>query len=352
MKKSLVLALGLVLLFLCSPLAAKDRDNQLESFSKLYWNYQSNKAMGAAPAAGDGGVSGVTFVIIPEFHYAHHGELHSVISDSALKSQGGKSTTGALTFIATKSFNDWFSLSFLYQFSYTDYDGGLMVPDLAMFSLDSHSEIIQSSHLVGVYANFMTDAGKFEISVMEAWDIFSGTETSIINQELGAPIIDRRKVDSFDDRVFSLILWWDKEFGTGSFIVDPYLGWRTVHVVLRDMNNWAEAPGTLRSDSSSTHLVSGGIKLKYLSGLFTGYIRGGVNYRLTSDAIPGFSTRAVAPNVVNVGYMTSWDRTVFSWGLGFSYVVPEYLIFDLGYNGGAGSDTDFHSASLSLIFPF
>ncbi|MDR1035558.1 MAG: hypothetical protein LBT40_02965 [Deltaproteobacteria bacterium] len=298
------------------------------------------------PSTGDGG-AGVTFSIIPEWDYTHHGNLTGTIAGTKLKVSEGTSQSYALIFIAGKQFTDWLKVSFLYKYAYTKYDAGLLVPDLP--GLDGRSDINLASHLTGFIFNFTSKtAGNFEVSIMEAWDIYSGHETLYFN---GNP--DKRSVSAFDDRVFSFIAWWDKDFTlTENWLIDPYVGWRTVQVVLNDMNDWQGVAGDYTSDSSVTNLVSYGVKFKYNSGLAGFSFRVGANHRLSKDPIPGFASRAMAPNATNMGFMSCWDQTVGTWGLGFSYVIPETMVIALNYDGAAGSNTVMHTATAAFVFMF
>ncbi|MDR1079382.1 MAG: autotransporter outer membrane beta-barrel domain-containing protein [Deltaproteobacteria bacterium] len=301
-----------------------------------------------APPAGDGG-SGVTFSIIPEWDYVHHGNVTGKIGGTKLKLSEGTSQSYALIFIAGKQFTDWLKVSFLYKYGYTSYKAGMLVPDEAAF--EGRSKINLSSHLAGFIANFTSrTAGNFEVSVMEAWDTYSGNETQYFN---GVP--ERRSVTAFDDRVFSFIAWWDKDFSLSqNWLIDPYVGWRTVQVVLNDMNNWGPGTGPtdFTSDSSVTNLVSYGVKFKYNSGLTGFSFRLGANHRLSKEPIPGFASRAMAPNATNLGFMTCWDQTVGTWGLGFSYVVPETMVIAINYDGAGGSNTLMHTATAAFVFMF
>jgi hypothetical protein len=300
----------------------------------------------SAPSAGDPPSRQVSVTFIPEFHYSSHGNLQSVIGGTALKSEGGHSSVLSFTFMATKPLTDWFKLSFMYQYGYSEYDGGLLVPDIAGFGGTSQIEV--DAHLVGFIGDFsFKTAGNFQVSLMEVWDIYRGQETMIFPG--GAT--ETRSVNSFDDRVFSFLTWWDKPFAIGeSWNIDPYVGWRSVKVDLMDMNDWAN--GGLYDSSSWTHLVAGGVKFIYNGDLWSFNTRVGVHHRINKDDIPGYTSRAVAPGAVNLGFMTSWDRTVLSYGIGMVKVFPEVCVIALGYNGALGNDTNFHTFSFVLDFPF
>jgi hypothetical protein len=325
------------------------RRAQLEAQGRDAAAGQGTVVPGGAPAAGNG-PPGYTFAIIPEFSYIGHGDMKGTIEGTELWIASGDSKAYSVTIIAGKQINDWFKLSFLYEFSYTKYSGGLLSPT-SVPGLSGHTDMTDSAHLVGLIANFTSKTiGNIEVSLMEAWDIYSGTETMTMN---GAEL-SRRSAGAFDDRVFSFIVWWDKEFAINdSWTIDPYLGWRSVQVELHGMNDFTQNdPSVLKNDSSYTHIVSGGLKFKYSSGLSSFYLRAGVNHRLTKDPIPGFSSRAVAPGVVNLGFMSNWDRTIATWGIGYTRVVPGKFVIDISYNGGKGSNTNLHTATAALVFLF
>jgi hypothetical protein len=291
-----------------------------------------------------------TFAVIPEFDYVSHSDVAGVIDGVRLKRASGDSRTWAVTFVAGKRITDRFKLSFLYKYSYTSYRAGLVVPDMPTIS--GTADINLSSHLAGLVGNYASDClGKFEVSLMEAWDLYDGKETFVVNAG-GTTRVDERSADAFDDRVFSFIVWWDKDFPVSETVtLDPYLGWRTVQVVLNDMNDFT-APGAYKNDSSTTHLASGGLKVKFDAGPLKLSVRAGVNRKITKNPIPGFASRAVAPGVINLGYMTCWDRTVATWGLGVGYVIPGKVAIDIAYNGAAGPETKLHTVTGAFVFMF
>ncbi|MDR1315000.1 MAG: autotransporter outer membrane beta-barrel domain-containing protein [Deltaproteobacteria bacterium] len=300
-----------------------------------------------APSTGDGG-AGVTFSIIPEWDYVHHDDVTGTIAGTDLKLSGGTSKSYALIFIAGKQFTDWLKVSFLYKYAYTTYKAGMLVPNNP--DMAGRSDVNLASHLAGFIGNFThKTAGNFEVSIMEAWDTYSGNETQFFQ---GTPTT--RSVSAFDDRVFSFIAWWDKDFQLSeNWKIDPYVGWRTVHVQLNDMNEWdPTTPQEFTNDSSVTNLVSYGLKFKYDKGLLGLSFRLGMNHRLSKDPIPGFASRAMAPNATNLGFMSCWDKSVATWGLGFSYVVPETMVIAVNYDGAAGSNTVMHTATAAFVFMF
>jgi hypothetical protein len=184
---------------------------------------------------------------------------------------------------------------------------------------------------------------------MEGFDYYSGRETMHVDNANGR-FTTSLSANDFHDRVFSFIVWWDKDFEINeTWKIDPYLGWRTVDVQLEKMNDFAN-PNDPKHDSSVVHLVSGGLKFKYNSGPLGMYFRAGVNHRLRKDPVPGFASRAVAPSVVNLGFMSNWDRTVATYGLGINYFLPSQVVLDFSYNGAAGSNTTLHTFGAAIVF--
>jgi hypothetical protein len=349
----LAVAAALALSAAEAALAGGGGDYQRErAFRDIMLDYQASAL--APPSGGDSG-GGVSFALIPEWDYVHNKAVSGVSEGSEIKMGEGTSKSWALTFIAGRQFTDWLKVSFLYKYSYTAYNGGMVVGDVD--SLVGTSDITLASHLMGFIGNFTSKtAGNFEVSIMEAWDIYSGDETLTVVDTNTGEVIDQdtRSADSFDDRVFSFIVWWDKDFDIADgWKIDPYLGWRTVQVVLNDMNDFQQGDPTVhRNDSSTVHLASGGLKFKYGSGPLELSFSAGVNHRVTKDPVPGFASRANAPNNINLGVMSCWDRTVGAWGLGFSYVLPQNVVIGVSYFGAAGSNTIMHSATGALVFLF
>jgi hypothetical protein len=233
----------------------------------------------------------------------------------------------------------------LYQYSYSDYDGSAFI-DLADanagFSVRRTANAYSNFIGLGVkYSNPV--AGNFDFNVVEAWNTYRSSINYFVNgvQSPRGAEADQHK----DDRLTSMILYWDRDFVINdNWKIDPYLGWRSVWAVVHPDNDdnvhlWL-------------HLATGGIKVKYNSGNFGFYFRGGYNYRVSNDDIADLATRAVAPGVLHHGWFASYDRSVATWGLGFNYAFGNGLFLDLSYNGMAGKINYVHSGTAVVVLPF
>lgn len=366
MSKITLLFLAIMSLALAPAAAAEQSGRDKSSFKTQYlFQKQAGQLSGSnsAPSAGDGS-SGVTFLFLPEFQYSNHGQLNTTLGGADLKASSGDATAWDFLLIGTKQINDLVTLGLTYQFAYTEYSGGLLVPKygvdtgLAATSItkfEGDSELNTISNLIGIDATFnFKKYGKFNIGLAQAWDIYNGNETQYRYMGDGTIAKDRRSADELKTRVSSIMAWYDIDLPINDcWTFNPYVGWRSVYAVVSNQNDWTAAPGAKTGDDGEwAHLASAGLKLKYQADLLGLYARAGINHRVSSDDIPGLGSRAMAPGVVHFGHMTNMDRTVGSWGLGLNYVVSDKFIFDLGYNGYAGSDVDVHSAMGTLIFPF
>ena len=361
MRKIIPLFLGIMSLALAPALAADQSGRESSSFkNKFMFQKQTDQLYGnnSAPAAGDGS-SGITFLVLPEFHYSNHGSLSTNLGGTDLKASSGDATAWDFLLIGTKQINDLVTLALTYQFAYTEYSGGLLVPKDGVAgvidSFSGKSDINTISNLIGLDATFnFKEYGKFNIGFAQAWDIYNGNETQYQHLTGGGLVSDKRSIDEQKTRVSSIMAWYDVDLPINDcWTFNPYVGWRAIYAVISNQNDWASAPGAKTGDDGEwAHLASAGFKFKYQADRLGMYLRAGVNHRVSSDDIPGLGSRAMAPGVVHFGHMTNMDRTVGTWGLGFNYVVSEKFILDLGYNGYAGSDVDVHSAMGTLIFPF
>jgi hypothetical protein len=353
MKKTLVFVFCLLWGSLGTLALAAERSDMGRSLQRMALTAASEKFLELekgrqAPSAGFG-AGPLVIVVVPEFHYSHHGAiLGNVGNGVVLKSRSGHSQTGSVVFTATKPLTDLFSLGFFYQYAYGSYSGGLMTPDLP--NLDGHSEVNVNAHVVGLLGNFnLGSYGRLETSVLQAFDSYSGQGTMLNN---GVPALTRSYTGT-SDRVTSLMAFYVNDIPVSeSLTLSPYLGWRTVYVVLANQIDWQDPIAHLPNSDAWAHLLSGGLKATYSAGPWTLYGRLGTNYRVSRSDIPGFSSRAVSPGIAHLGWMTSWARTIGTWGIGFSYTIPEVGILDVGYNGFAGQDVGVHSLSVTAIFPF
>jgi hypothetical protein len=289
-------------------------------------------------------------IVAPGFDYYDHGAISGIVGDTALKSRSGHGEAGSLTFRAIKPFSDLFSFGFFYQIAYGSYSGGLMVPATGGppgFSFDGWSDVHVVANVVGLTADFNFGTyGKLETAVLGAFESFGGSETM-----LSPGGLHTFSADSFQDRIFSLTGFYSKDFDLGGVTLTPYLGWRSVHVVLINQTDY-EHDTLLPNSSSWSHFGATGLKATWHFGPWGLTGRLGVNHRFSKGDVPGWASRAMAPGVTHLGWQVAWDRTVPSWGLGVSYVIPGSCIIDVGYNGLAGPDTQAHSLALGLIFPF
>lgn len=362
MRKIIPLFLGIMSLALAPALAYGEQTGRANASvqNKFIFQKQVNQLNNDAntPSAGDGS-SGVTFLILPEFHYSNHGNLSTNLGGTNLKASGGDATAWDFLLIGTKKINDLLTLALTYQFAYTEYSGGLLVPQDGVAgvidSFSGKSEFDTVSNLIGLDATFnFNEYGKLNIGLAQAWDIYNGNETQYRHLTGGGTETDRRSIDEQKTRVSSIMAWYDVDLPINErWTFNPYVGWRSVYGVISNQNDWSAAPGTKTGDDGAwTHLASAGLKFKYQGDNLGAYMRAGINHRVSSDDVPGLGSRAMAPGVVHFGHMTNMDRTVGTWGLGFNYAVSESLVLDLGYNGYAGSDVDVHSAMGALVFPF
>lgn len=290
-------------------------------------------------------------LFIPEFHYGEHGSMKSKLTgDTKLKTSGGHSTTMNFSFAAARPINETVSLSGMFQYAHTEYSGGLFTAD--MNGHDGSTSMYINTFLFGLTADFdFKEYGRVGLALAQAWDMYTGNE---VYEVYGHG--EKRKIDDFKSRGTSIMAWYDVDVPLAEkWTLVPYAGWRSLYADVRNTNMFAYAAGTdaaLDDSNNWIHLISGGGKIQYKDGLFGAYARAGINHRLTSDDIPGYASRATAPGVIHQGVMIQMDRTVGAWGAGINYVIPGSCILDLSYNGFAGVDANFHTATLALILPF
>ncbi|MDR1607403.1 MAG: autotransporter outer membrane beta-barrel domain-containing protein [Deltaproteobacteria bacterium] len=337
MKKLMIFALCLGLLGWAMPsLAYETREARDRSFQNMSFKAMEQKAQQSlnnyqAPAAGEG--SPMVVALVPEFSYSHH----KAFRDNGLFIGDGDSKLGSMALVLTKPLNTEWSVYFLYQYSYSDYEGSnfLAIGDTGSLKRSANAY----SNFIGIgvkYANPI--AGNFDFNIVEAWNTYrsQSTYTDILG-------VSTTSSDSYDDRLTSMILYWDKDFVINdNWTIDPYLGWRSVWAVVHVEGNpklWL-------------HLATGGVKVKYKSGNLGVYFRGGYNYRVSEDDIADLATRAIAPGVLQHGWFASYDRAVGTWGLGFNYAFSNGWYIDISYNGMAGNVNYVHSGTAVVVLPF
>jgi hypothetical protein len=335
--RALILALG-CLVWLTSAALAAGPDRLNEATTLL-----DREAMRfeTAPQAGDGGPPSFILVVAPEFYYGSYSSLETTLAGTHLSSEGGDNTGVGLTFQLTKPFNEIFSLSLIYQWSRSEVEGGSLFPT-ALAPLYGWTKQHSVSHMAGLIGTInLGRYGKLEPSLLFGFDNFGGTE-SVINRATG----DREDSQTAlaKDMATSLMVFYSIDLPvTDSLVLTPYLGWRSVFVTL-DYRTQAD-------DSGWAHLLSGGLSAKWSTGPITLIARAGFNHRVSKNDVPGLSTRAVAPGVTHVGWNTSFDRTVATYGLALDWAFGPGVL-ELSYDGMAGADTTYHKGALVLIFPF
>jgi hypothetical protein len=305
----------------------------------------------AAPAAGDegDGRAGVVINIVPEFHYAKHGDLNTTLSNTDLKSSSGDSSTGSLLFTASKEITETFSLGLFYQLIYMDYSGGMFVP-VDPPGLDGRTEVKGTAHVLGLTSDVnLQQYGKLNLSLLQDFETYNGDETMIGNPDNP---LDTRSLDDFKVRVTSLMGWYELPCSLNeSWTVTPYAGWRSVYAVASNQNDFSPG-GTTKDSHQWVHLVSGGLTFDYRQGPLGLNFRAGVNHRVSSDDVPGLTSRAVSPSTVHLGYNTYMDRTMATYGVGLNYAINPNMVVAVGYDGAAGADVTLHKGYLALVFPF
>ncbi|MDR0549348.1 MAG: autotransporter outer membrane beta-barrel domain-containing protein [Deltaproteobacteria bacterium] len=343
--RSLTLFFGLLFLtlFVFSPLllakTQSSKEDQFRELAKAAHAARMDQAL--APAAGDGPPVVVAFV--PSYHHIHHQDLITNINGTRLKSRAGDSRLGSVILTATKPINQYFTLGWIYQYTFGKYKGGLLVPDRP--TLDGRSDLDLNSNMTGFFGDFNLGAGgRLNLSFFVAWDSFSGQETMLTP---AGP--DRRQVHKRDTRLGSITAWWYKDFPlSDSWALSPYLGWRTVRACIRGQTVWTAPDGTTATQNNWAHLASGGLTFKYKGPvnlkLWTGY-----NQRTKKGNVPGFASRAIAPGIANVGWMNNWDQGVWTYGLGVGRAIGDGFSFDLSYNGHYGKNTLSQAINLSLV---
>ncbi|MDR2140393.1 MAG: autotransporter outer membrane beta-barrel domain-containing protein [Deltaproteobacteria bacterium] len=362
MKKLMTLALVLGLLGWALPsLAFDSRESRDRAFQDMSFKAMEQKAArfatrNQAPAAGEG--SPMVVALVPEFNYSHHDGFHEKLNGVERWIESGKSKLGSMALVLTKPLNDAWSVYFLYQYSYSDYDGSNFTSegdniDLTDDNIDNGTLIGSQKRTANAYSQFIglgvkyanPTIGNFDFNVVEAWNIYRST-TRYYDED-GNQLGGSAKAN-YDDRLTSMILYWDKDFKvTDTWAIDPYIGWRSVWAVVHGDSGESNSNATLW-----LHLVTTGVKVKYNAGNFGFYFRGGYNYRVSKDDIADLATRAVAPGVLHHGWFASYDRSVGTWGLGFNYNFGNGWFLDLAYNGMSGDINYVHSGTAVVVLPF
>jgi hypothetical protein len=296
------------------------------------------------PGAGENPPVVVAFV--PSYHHIHHKNLVTNINGTRLKSAPGTSRLGSVVLTATKPINEIFALGWIYQYTFGDYKGGLLVPDRP--TLNGRSDIRLSSNMTGFFGDFnLSSGGRLSLSFFVAWDSFSGHETMITP---AGP--ETRQLQKRDTRLGSITAWWHKDVPLSeSWVISPYLGWRTVRACVRGQTVWTGPDGTTATQNNWAHLASGGLTFKY-KGPVSLKFWSGYNQRTKKGNNPGFASRALAPGVANVGWMNNWDQGVWTYGFSLGRSLSPGFNLDLSYNGHHGKNTLSQAVNLAAIWIF
>lgn len=351
MKKMGVLVLVGFLLGASATVFAEDKNYRSKYFTDFFFKSQlKSQEPVKAPAAGENAGSDFVVTAIPEYYRANYGNFTTNLDGTTLKAASGHSESASITLLASKSFTETFDLGFLYQFAYTSGSGGRLVPNTSQFG--GHQDYDLTANHVAVFTNLnFKEYGRFQLMLGQVFEEYSGTDTFIFNN-----VAQKRSMDDFKVRITSIMSWYEVDFGLNeSWMVTPYVGWRSVYAAVLNQNNFtvaSGAPGSKNDSNSWLHLASAGLKLHYQDGPFGATLRGGINYRASSDDVPGVGSRAMAPGVVNYGNMANLDRTMGTYGLGLNYAVNDNLVIAGSYDGAVGSDTDLHSGTLVMVYPF
>jgi len=361
MKKILTLGLFLGLVASSSLVLAggltQGRNDRTKAFSDASFAAQQYEMeQKTAEAAGDDAPPEVILVVSPQFHYTNHNTLSTnTLAPVELKSQGGDSKTGSVGFAFSKIVNETLNLTFAYQYAYTDYSGGVLIPSVN-YNAGVRGETDQQIHtnILGLIGDInLKDYGRLNLSLVQGFDNFKGHEQIV---DPAGAVVDRRSLNQYRQRVTALMAWYEIDAPLNDcWTLTPFVGWRSLYAHLTNQNTNLSDPafdGKYNNAHAWIHLSSLGTKLTYTDGPLTLSLRGGVNHRFSQDDLPGFANRAIAPGVVQLGYNVNFDETVGTFGAGVTYAAPDFGLVALNYDGFAGSQTDSHQVSLALIFPF
>ncbi|MDR1084374.1 MAG: hypothetical protein LBP22_05795 [Deltaproteobacteria bacterium] len=328
--------------------AVAGRDHRESRFSRLDRpSLEQSAQKNPAPSAGGEAGRPVTVAVVPSYHHIRHDDLTTVMDGTPLKSGSGTSRLGSIILTAAKPINETVSLSWIYQYTFGHYRGGLLVPDLPAF--DGRSDLSLSSSMTGVIADFFLGrAGHLNVNFLVAWDSFSGQET--MTTPFGR---ETRSVGRRDTRLGSVTAWYEIPFDLGQGLtLSPYAGWRTIRACLRGLAVWTEPPGTTSASNAWSHIYSGGLTLSYDRGPLNWKLWSGWNQRTKKGNIPGFASRAYSPGVANLGWMNNWDQGVWTYGFSVSRAVTDGVVLDFSYNGHKGSHTLAQAGNLAVVWIF
>ncbi len=345
MKRLFIIGGALILAF-GSAVAAESAQEQ--ALREAYIEYQCQQVQPEEQGPG------AMLVVVPQYFRSNNSNMTHKVKGTELYTAKGHANGGGITLLGTKRFSEYLSLGLTYEFGFMRYNGGGTLPYAAhMGGAAMRLKENAQSHVVGGIADVnLKQFGKFQFSVIQGFDFLDGDETRYT--PTGG--VDMRSTDDNKQRVTSLMAWYEKDFNLcNNWTLGGYAGWRTLYAHIMDQNNWnvqANSPFAKQDTHAWIHLASGGLKLAYQNGPFGFSLRGGINHRTTKDNLPGYANRATAPGVVQFAYHANVDRTVGTFGAGVSYAINPRCIVTAGYDAYVGKDTNVHTGTLGLVFPF
>lgn len=321
--------------------AQENRTNQIDT--EYFRDYQIAKMTCKESAAPQNAI-----IVIPQYYYSSNSET-TVSLNNVMQGDGkGDYTVGksrgqgaGIALAYNRKLSDTFSLTVLYEYAFMAIRGGDSNAKNALWSKDLYGNTASnrwSSHIAGAVLDVnLKEAGRLNFTLAQAWD-----------RDNEDPDHTDHYSGGFNISVAQVFYEIDFNF-CNKWTLTPYAGWRTIYADL--IANDGSNPNGL-ADDVWIHLITGGLKLSYAAEKFGFHIRGGVNHRLTSDDLPSFGTRVVAPGVMHFAHRTNMDQTVGSYGIGVTYPARDNLTFGLSYDGFAGKSTVAHMATLVGVLAF
>lgn len=297
------------------------------------------------------------FVFVPKF-FTTHNEGLSNLTDASLNCASGSSKGGGGSLIVSRQFTPTFSATLIYDYQYTDYKGGIMVPQSKStpagklnFAGDSHQWTTGNSFLL-IVKNSFGSFGALQLSSLLSLGENGGSETFTTSSDTATLKTDRRNVRS-SSTIKGLTLSYTKDIQLNdAWSITPFIGYNPTHVSLEKLNNFQAAPGTYMDTSSWSHLAFGGLSMRYRSGLIGVEGHAGVSHFLSGGRNGGFMVRNMTHDTTQAGFNVGADRTVGTFGAALTYGIPGFGLISVKYSGMLGERTNGHTGSIALIIPF
>lgn len=296
---------------------------------------------------------GISISLTPHYFFSRNSAISGFDKNGvAMKSAPGHAKGGGISLDAGIEVNKLLTMSLLIQQSYMNCLGGLAVPDKSEY--DGSIDLNGTSTIIGVTAGLnLKRGGGLSFMLMQEFSSFNGSEQQKLQYSVTE---DKRSAEDLYGRAVSLTAWYEKPIELGSsWYISPYAGWRSVYSILNHQNNFevpAEHKDAFFNETEWIHLVSGGTSFGFNRGHFGFDIRGGINYRVSSNPVLGYGNRIVAPRVVQYGNNLNFDRTVGTFGAGIRYYIADNWALSAIYDGFAGAKTETHSASVGVHVAF